>query len=249
MKRGTAVAVVVMAAGKGTRMKSDLPKVLHRIDGRTLVEHVLDTAGRISPQRTVVIVGHGRDQVRQVLDNYDVEFAVQDPPRGTGHAIMQAERPLSGFVGDVIVLSGDVPLLRSATLQELISTHRTAKAAATVASCDAPNPFGYGRIVRDETGEFVAIVEERDATDEQRKLTEINSGIYCFDARLLFTMLHQTTNDNAKGEYYLTDAIGLLRRAGERAQAAKVAEFSEARGINTPEELREAEKSYLAARR
>lgn len=240
------LAVIIMAAGKGTRMKSDLPKVLHEIAGKPLLTHVLNTAGELKPVRVVVIVGHGREQVEQTLDNTGVDVAVQDPPLGTGHAVMQAEMALTGFNGDVVILSGDVPLLTAESLKKLTDYHRAKQATITVASTKAPNPFGYGRIVRDEAGNFLRIVEHKDATETELKLDEINSGIYCVRCRALFSALHRTTNDNAKGEYYLTDVISILREDGKRVEAVEIADFTEVQGINTQEELKAAEKAFLA---
>jgi UDP-N-acetylglucosamine diphosphorylase/glucosamine-1-phosphate N-acetyltransferase len=193
-----------------------------------------------------VILGHGRDQVSDTIDNKKIKIAVQEPPQGTGHAVMQAEEALKGLNGEVVILSGDVPLLTSKSLQALVEFHREQQAALTVASARAPEPFGYGRIVRDDHGEFLKIVEEKDATDEIRKIDEINTGIYCVDCESLFSALHRTTNDNAKGEYYLTDIVAILRGDGKRVTAANLFDFAEVQGINTQEELRAAEAAYLA---
>jgi UDP-N-acetylglucosamine diphosphorylase/glucosamine-1-phosphate N-acetyltransferase len=240
------IAIIVMAAGKGTRMKSDLPKVLHEIAGKPMLLHVLETAGKLKPEKVVVILGHGRELVSQVIENAGVEIAVQDPPMGTGHAVMQAEAALNGFTGDVVILSGDVPLLSLGSLRRMVEYHRESKAGITVASTIAPNPFGYGRIVRDQQGRFLRIVEEKDATDKEREIDEINSGLYCVRCKSLFSALHRTRNDNAKGEYYLTDVISILREDGEAVEAVKIADFAEVQGINTQEDLIAAEKSFLA---
>jgi UDP-N-acetylglucosamine pyrophosphorylase len=242
------IAIIIMAAGKGTRMKSDLPKVLHEIAGKPMLLHVLETACRLEPERIVVVLGHGRDLVSQAIENTGVEIAIQDPPMGTGHAILQAEAALNGFKGDVVILSGDVPLLSPGSLQRLVKHHREAKAAITVASTVASKPFGYGKIVRDHQGRFLRIVEEKDATDKEREINEINSGIYCVRCEALFSALHRTRNDNVKGEYYLTDIISILREDGEAVEAAKIADFAEVQGINTQEDLNEAEKSFFRSR-
>jgi UDP-N-acetylglucosamine diphosphorylase/glucosamine-1-phosphate N-acetyltransferase len=235
-----------MAAGKGTRMKSDLPKVLHSVAGRTLVEHVVGTAHRIGAQRIVVIVGHGRELVCNVLQNAGVEFAVQDPPLGTGHAVMQAQSALNDFGGEVIVLSGDVPLLTAETLQRLLADHRTSHSAATVLTANAPDPNGYGRIVRESSGEFTEIVEEHEATPEIRNIHEINSGVYCFDSKRLFEGLQDIRDNNSKGEYYLTDVIGIMRNRGHLVKAVSIADFREIQGINTQDELKAAEAELLS---
>lgn len=240
------LAVIIMAAGKGTRMKSDLPKVMHEIAGEPLLTHVLRTASELNPVRVVVILGHGRERVSQIIDNEDINIVVQDPPLGTGHAVMQAEAALTGFNGDVVILSGDVPLLTAASLKRLTDYHRSKQAAITVASTKAPDPTGYGRIVRDVEGIFLRIVEHKDATAAELAINEINSGIYCVRCRALFSALHRTTNDNAKGEYYLTDVISILREDGKRVEAVEIADFTEVQGINTQAELRAAEAVFLA---
>jgi UDP-N-acetylglucosamine diphosphorylase/glucosamine-1-phosphate N-acetyltransferase len=242
------LAIVILAAGKGTRMNSDLPKVLHPLGGVPLIEHVLRASRPLKPARTVVIVGHRREEVLDQLRDSGVEFAVQEPQLGTGHAVQQAGPVLNGFRGSVIVLSGDVPMLRAKTLQKLLEAHQTAGAAATVLSTQAPNPTAYGRIIRDGEGRFLRIVEEREATAEEKTIHEINSGIYCFDSEELFSALRDVRADNSKGEYYLTDVIGLLRRQGLPVQAFDFADFNEVQGINTVVELASAERVMTSAR-
>ncbi|MFZ5434026.1 MAG: NTP transferase domain-containing protein [Calditrichota bacterium] len=231
------LAIVILAAGKGTRMESDLPKVLHRVNGKPLIEYVLDTAESLNPDRIVAIVGHQRDLVCKQLNNKELEFVIQEPQLGTGHAVQQAEPVLVDFDGEVIVLSGDVPLLRTDTLKKLQAVHRNVQANATVLSTTAHDPKAYGRIVRNDRGEFERIVEEREASDEERKITEINSGVYCFHSKTLFDALYSLKADNSKGEYYLTDVIATLKERGFRVQAVNIAEFYEVRGINTQAEL------------
>jgi UDP-N-acetylglucosamine diphosphorylase/glucosamine-1-phosphate N-acetyltransferase len=246
LEYGQVLAVIVLAAGKGTRMNSDLPKVLHKLSGTPLIHHVLDAAEQLGPDRTVVIVGHRRAEVVDSLTGRKTEFAVQDPQLGTGHAVQQAIPVLDGFAGEVIVLSGDVPLLRAKTLKLLLSNHRIAKATATVLSTVAPDPHAYGRIVRDSEGVFVNIVEEREATEQEKQIREINSGVYCFDAKPLFSALGQIRADNSKGEYYLTDVIAILRKHGNIVQAVDLADYREVRGINTVAELSDAEGTAQA---
>jgi bifunctional N-acetylglucosamine-1-phosphate-uridyltransferase/glucosamine-1-phosphate-acetyltransferase GlmU-like protein len=195
----------------------------------------------------VVIVGHRREEVLDQLRDSGVEFAVQEPQLGTGHAVQQAGPVLAGFHGAVIVLSGDVPMLRTATLRRLLEAHQSAKAAATVLSTQAPNPTAYGRILRDANGRFVGIVEEREASAEQQAIHEINSGIYCFDSEELFNALRDVRADNSKGEYYLTDVIGLLRGRGRLVQAFDFADYNEVQGINTVTELAQAERVLAVA--
>ena len=204
--------VVVLAAGQGTRMKSRLPKVLHEIAGRPLIEHVLATARSVSPATLTVIVGHGADDVRRRLSSWPgFEFALQEPQLGTAHALQQAEPLLAGRTGTLVLLSGDVPLLRPDTLRALIDTHRAAQAAATVVTAVVERPYGYGRIVR-TGGRLARIVEERDASAAERQIKEINGGIYAFDLATLFESLRGIASRNAQGEYYLTDLVAIYRR-------------------------------------
>lgn len=237
------LAVVVLAAGKGTRMESDLPKVLHPLWGIPLLAHVLKTAKALRPDRLIVVVGHGREIVRQQMAEEPVLWAVQDPQLGTGHAVQQAMPALEGFAGDVVVLSGDVPLLNSATLAQMMAEHRSKQAAVTVLSTTAPDPFGYGRIIRDEDGGFVRIVEHREATEPELRIMEVNSGVYCFTYKYLAESLADLKADNTKGEYYLTDVIAILWGRGLQVQAVNFAAFSEVRGINSIAELKAAEQA------
>lgn len=241
-------AVVIMAAGKGTRMNSDLPKVLHEIAGKPMILRVLDTAKELGASQKIVVVGHKRELVEAVVRGIADAAVVQDPPLGTGHAVLQAEEAVAPDCDNVLILSGDVPLLRDATLRELIDAHQTSGSDLTVLSTTAPNPFGYGRIIRDLDGVFTGIVEEKDATPEQRSISEINSGIYVVRREELFDALHKVTPNNAKGEYYLTDIVGIMSNYGKETQAVDCAEFSELQGINTVEELAAAEAAWLAQR-
>ena len=241
-------AVVIMAAGKGTRMNSDLPKVLHRIRDRPLIDHVLATARQLHPERLILIVGHNHERVMAAVTGTDVEFVVQEPQLGTGHAVMQVLPLLNNFAGEVVILSGDVPLLQATTLLRLIFEHRSQSADVTVLSTIAPDPSGYGRIIRNGRGKFIKIVEHRDATPDELCVREINSGIYCFNAKALFQALADLRPENAKGEYYLTDAVHILNIRGRVMQAVDIADFWEVCGINTMEELHSAEAA-LAQRK
>src|SRR4051794_5190033 len=203
--------VVILAAGKGTRMKSADPKVLHRAGGLRLIDHVLRAADALHPATTVVVVGHLADRVKDVLGKrLGLRFALQDPQLGTGHALLQAEPHLAGATGTVVLLSGDVPLLRPDTLAGLVRHHTDRGATATVVTARVPDPTGYGRIVRDN-GDIVAIVEEKDATAAERAIDEINSGIYAFELGPLFGALRSVGSANAQGEYYLPDLVGIYR--------------------------------------
>lgn len=231
--------VVVLAAGQGTRMKSRVPKVLHPLSGRPLIEHVLRTADAISPASVTLVVGHGGDLVQAVLGNRPlIGYAVQEQQLGTAHALQQAESVLAGRTGTLVLLSGDVPLLTPTTLRRLVEAHQAAKAAATVATAVVERPYGYGRIVR-TNGTISRIVEERDATPDVRQIREINSGIYAFDLEPLFEALRGIASQNAQGEYYLTDLIAIYRRRKLQVETLVVDDPQEIRGINSRTELAE----------
>ncbi|NTU52471.1 MAG: NTP transferase domain-containing protein [Chlorobiaceae bacterium] len=237
------LSIVIMAAGKGTRMNSDLPKVLHQANGKALVAYVIQKARKLDPDKIVLIIGHQADKVREATAGFPVSLAVQEPQLGTGHAIMQAEPFLHDFVGDIVILSGDAPLFTTRTLRELVAFHRSTRAVATVLTAELENPTGYGRIIRSKNGEEVLkIVEQKDATLSERAIKEINSGVYVFDSVDLFSALHSITNDNAQQEYYLTDVFGICFNKGKKVCAFKVRDPDEIRGINTPEQLSEAEE-------
>lgn len=233
------VHVVILAAGKGTRMKSALPKVLHQVGGEPMIEYVLATAASVAPTSMTVVVGHMAEGVRLALAHRkELMFAVQDPQLGTGHALLQAERHLNGRAGTLILLSGDVPLLTTETVRRLLDEHTRTAAAATVLTAELPDPFGYGRVIRAD-GRITAIVEERDATPEQRGIREINTGVYAFDLPPLFAALRMIASQNAQGEYYLPDLIGVYKLRNLRVETVMVNDADEIRGINSRRELAE----------
>jgi len=237
------LAIIVLAAGQGTRMKSRLPKVLHSISGRPLVGHVLTTASRLGAERIEVVVRHERDLVVEVLTAQypDAIIVDQDEIPGTGRAVQVALDALpADFTGDVLVLSGDVPLLEAETLQALVDAHRGAAAAATVLSALLDDPTGYGRVIRDATGAVARIVEQKDATAEEAAVSEINSGVYVFRAAALRTFLANVDQNNAQGEMYLTDVIGLLRDAQEVVAAEVAVDTAATFGVNDRVQLAEA---------
>ena len=244
----TSLAVVILAAGQGTRMRSALPKVLHRIGGRPLVGHVLDTARDLAPQRVLVVVRHERDQVAEAVLGVSPEVVVvdQDEIPGTGRAVEVALDQLDGFDGDVLVLSGDVPLLDADTLAALIEAHRTAAAAATLLSAIVDDPTGYGRVIRDADGGVDRIVEQKDATAEEAAAREINAGVYVFRATELRTELARVGTANAQGEKYLTDVIGLLRGDGLTVSATVAADVAVTLGVNDRAQLADAGKRLNA---
>jgi bifunctional UDP-N-acetylglucosamine pyrophosphorylase/glucosamine-1-phosphate N-acetyltransferase len=230
--------VVLLAAGKGTRMKSARPKVLHTLAGRALVDHVLRSVEPLGAVSKVLVVGHGADEVRAALaDRSDLEFVLQSPQLGTGHALLQAEPVLRGLTGTVLLVYADVPLLQSSTLSRLVATHLSAGAAATVLTTEVENPFGYGRMVRDASGRVARIVEERDATPEERAVKEINSGIYAFDLAPLFDAVRQLGTNNAQGEYYLTDLVAAYRGQNRVVETMRLDDAEELRGVNSRVDL------------
>ena len=229
--------VAVLAAGKGTRMRSSRPKVLHSAAGLPLIEHVLRTADTLGPRAVVIVVGHQAGQLQEALaKRLGLRFAVQEPQLGTGHALLQTEPALKGAKGTLLLLSGDVPLLRRETLQRLVRTHEECSAAATVLTAVVQNPDGYGRIVR-ESGRVVAIVEHKDASPHERTITEINSGVYAFDLAPLFSALRSIGSSNAQNEYYLPDLVRIYRSRGLPVETVTVDGADEILGVNSRKEL------------
>ncbi|MEU3791809.1 bifunctional UDP-N-acetylglucosamine diphosphorylase/glucosamine-1-phosphate N-acetyltransferase GlmU [Streptomyces fructofermentans] len=247
MSANRPAAVVVLAAGEGTRMKSATPKVLHDICGRSLVGHVLAAARELEPEHLVVVVGHAREQVTAHLAETapGVRTAVQAEQNGTGHAVRMALEELGGVVdGTVVVVCGDTPLLGGATLRSLAATHSGDGNAVTVLTAEVPDATGYGRIVRDDvSGAVTAIVEHKDASESQRAIREINSGVFAFDGQLLADALGKVRTDNSQGEEYLTDVLGILREAGHRVGACVAGDHREIAGINNRVQLAEARRS------
>lgn len=240
------IHAVVLAAGQGTRMKSKLYKVLHPVCGKPMVQHVVDTLASMRVEDVIVVVGHGADAVRSTLGER-VTYALQKEQLGTAHAVQQAVPFLQAKEGTTFILYGDVPLLSEETLTALLHYHEEQQAAATVLTAVVPDPTGYGRIVRSETGEVLRIVEHKDATPSERAIREINTGIYCFDNQKLLKALAQVKNDNAQGEYYVTDCIGILRQAGEKVAAFEAVDPDETMGVNDRAQLAEAE-AYMRRR-
>ncbi|MGI6029987.1 MAG: bifunctional UDP-N-acetylglucosamine diphosphorylase/glucosamine-1-phosphate N-acetyltransferase GlmU [Eubacteriales bacterium] len=231
---------IILAAGKGTRMKSNDPKVLCQLLFKPLVGWVMDASRKAGMEDLCVVTGHGRQQVMQALEG-QCEFAVQEQQLGTGHAVMQCREFLRRHQGDtVVILSGDTPLIEAKTLAELCRQHEEQQASATVLAGRLDNPFGYGRILRDEQGNVTGIVEQKDATPAQQQVKEINSGIYAFQAEELLQTLDLLTNDNAQGEYYLTDTIGILVSQGKRVRAMVCEDSQQIMGINDRAQLYEA---------
>lgn len=236
---------IVLAAGQGKRMKSKLYKVLHKVCGKPMVGHVVTALKNINTSRTVVIVGHGAEAVQSYLGD-QVEYALQAQQLGTGHAVLQAKDLLGGEEGLTIVICGDTPLVSEETLQGLIRLHQEKGAAATILTAEVDAPFGYGRIIRDDRGFVAKIVEEKDCSEEQRLVKEVNTGTYCFDNKKLFEALAQVKNDNAQSEYYLTDVIGILTSQGGIVEGYVMKEAIESIGVNDRLALSEAEQAMRA---
>lgn len=241
------VDVLIMAAGLGTRMKSNRVKVLHKLDGRPIISHVCKTALALAPKKVCVIVGHQADDVRTAIENdfgsakEQLEFVHQREQRGTGDAVLAAQHNLAGANRTVLVLSGDVPLVRLQTLAKLIEAHNAARAACTILSVRLENPTGYGRIIRSDAGGFAKIVEQKDAAEDERQVREINAGIYCFESAKLIAALDRIKPENKQGEYYLTDVPAILSSDGDVVAIYQHNDSREVSGINTRAELAEFE--------
>ena len=234
------LTAVILAAGKGTRMKSKLPKVLHKVGGHPMLEHVMDAAEAAGCRDNVVVIGHGAELVRELVGSR-ARIALQAEQLGTGHAVLQAADTLQDFTGTVMILCGDTPLLEAAELQKFYEEHVKSGAAATVMSAMMEDPFGYGRILRDANGDVAGIVEQKDATEEQKRIKEINTGNYCVEAPLLFEVLKTLGNNNAQGEYYLTDVLAKLRGMGRKVGGMVTADSEMIMGVNSRRQLAEAE--------
>lgn len=233
---------LVLAAGQGTRMKSKLSKVMHPICGKPMIGHIMDTLEQLGTDRTVVIIGHDSQTVKDYIGER-ASFALQAERLGTGHAVMQAEQLLKDEEGITIVLCGDTPLIQASSLQHLLNIHQQSGAAGTILTAHLDDPFGYGRIVRDSEGHVARIVEEKDCSTEEAHIQEINTGTFCFDNRKLFAALKQVNNDNVQQEYYLTDVIGILQEQGDIIQAHCLDDERESIGINDRIMLAEAERT------
>ena len=234
---------LVLAAGKGTRMKSELPKVLHKVNGIPMIKKILDELNKLKTVENILVLGHKKEMVLEELG--DVSHVLQEEQLGTGHAVMMAKEKLKGFKGTLLVTCGDTPLLRAETLKELCGKHTAAGASTTVLTSVLETPFGYGRIVKDG-GSVRAIVEEKEATDEVKSIKEVNAGVYCFDSEKLFHALDKIKNDNEKGEYYLTDVIKIQVENGEKIESYILEDNNEILGVNSKAQLAEASEVLRA---
>lgn len=238
---------VILAAGKGTRMKSDLAKVLHVINGKPLLHYSLAAAREAGAEKIVAVIGHQADKVREEFSGSGCLFVDQNPQLGTGHAVLQAKNVLADYQGLTVILCGDVPLLKASTIRSLVENHVAANAVVSVLTTIPPPPHAYGRIVKDGRGNVLKIVEHKDATEEEKKIGEINTGIYCVNTKFLFSALGKITNNNQQREYYLTDIVEIAVREGRKIKSFIASDYVEVMGINTLEELARAEKYLLVS--
>jgi bifunctional UDP-N-acetylglucosamine pyrophosphorylase / glucosamine-1-phosphate N-acetyltransferase len=233
---------IILAAGQGTRMKSKLYKVLHPVCGKPMVQHVVDQISKLHIDEIVTIIGHGAEKVKAQLGNQS-QYMLQEEQLGTAHAVMQAKGMLAGKEGVTIVVCGDTPLIRAETMEALFQQHLDTGAKATILTASTIDPTGYGRIIRDEQGNVKRIVEHKDASEEERKVTEINTGTYCFDNLALFEALELVSNDNVQGEYYLPDVVEIFKKRGEIVTAYQIGDFDETLGVNDRIALSQAENT------
>ena len=231
---------LILAAGKGTRMKSELPKVIHEVNGIPMISKIIKVLEILKPEENILILGHKKEEVLKVVGE-NADYVVQTEQLGTGHAVLQAKDKLKDYDGDVMILCGDTPLLREETLKELYKFHKDTDSVTTILTSIYDNPFGYGRIVK-ENGLVKAIVEEKEADAEIKKIKEVNAGVYCFKGRELFEALSKITNNNEKGEYYLTDVIGIQDGEGKQVQSYVLSDNIEILGVNSKVELAQASK-------
>lgn len=248
MPQPAPLTVLILSAGKGTRMKSARAKVLHEVFHVPMIHHVLHAVLPLEPSRTIVIVGHQQDEVRKVLQDFPVEFVTQENQLGTGHAVLATERVLAGVEGPVMIVCGDTPLIRTGTLQEMHRQHLDRQAALTLMTTELDNPTNYGRILDDGKGGISGIIEEKDASPEQKAIREINAGIYCVDKKFLFQTLHQVGTDNSQGEMYLTDIVALAVAAGHRVERFVTSAAQDVLGVNSRVELAAAHREIQQRR-
>ena len=231
---------LILAAGKGTRMKSDMPKVIHKVNGIPMITKIIDTLSGLNPEENILILGHKKEEVLKVVGE-NCDYVLQTEQLGTGHAVIQAKEKFKGYDGDVMILCGDTPLLRESTLKSLYDYHKESGAVTTILTSIYENPFGYGRIVK-EDGLVKAIVEEKEASEEIKKIKEVNAGVYCFNSKELFKALDKIDNNNEKGEYYLTDVIGIQVSENKKVQSFILEDKMEILGVNSKVELAQAGK-------
>jgi len=238
------LAVIILAAGKGTRMDSDLPKVLHPIGNLPMITRVVRTAQALQADRIIPVLGYKHELVQSALKNEPIECVLQLEQLGTAHAVLQCRDVLQNFNGNILILYGDVPLIKVKTLEKFLFIHSETDAQSTILTTDLPDPTGYGRIIRNHDYSLMKIVEEKDATDEERQVVEINSGIYIFDAFTLFRLLPSVGNNNKQNEYYLPDVLNLIIHEKGKVAIDKIKNYVEIQGVNNIEQLDEVNEFY-----
>ena len=231
------LSIIILAAGKGTRMKSDIPKVLHTINDKAMIDKVIETANLLNPEKIVLVIGYKYELLESHLKDSNIKFAYQINQKGTGHAVSKTEPLFQNYKGDILILSGDVPLLSLSTLKKLYSHHKNNNASATILTADLDNPDGYGRIIRDKNSNLKKIIEHKDASLIERKITEINSGIYIFNSEILFSELPNINNKNIQGEYYLPDVLLHIIKQNKKVSLLKTKKYYEIQGVNNMEQL------------
>ena len=248
-KKRRKVSAIILAAGKGKRMMSDTAKVLHPLCGRPMLAYSVDLARKLNIEKIVVVIGHQADLVRQSFRNEGLIFVEQFEQLGTGHAVLQASNVFAGYDGTVLILCGDVPLLRPTTVRALLEFHFLEQSVVTVMTTVLDNPSGYGRIIKESgKGEILRIVEEKDASSGEKKVREINTGIYCVESSFLFRAVSDIGNENIQKEYYLTDIVGIASQKGFRTRSFMTADSFEVMGINTPDDFMKASRLMIECR-
>ena len=240
------LATIILAAGKGVRMKSDKPKVVFEFAGKPMIKRVVETAQKIESDIITIVVGYKKDMIIDIIPKTEkIKFIEQKEQNGTGHAVMVTENVFKDFDGNIFILCGDVPLLRAETLQKMLTKHKETNAACTVLTAIMDDALKYGRIIRKKNGNVLKIIEFKDATENEKLIKEINTGIYCFDAKNLFSALQKVTNNNQQKEYYLTDTLEILNNDNKLVTSVLLDDMIEASGVNSKEQLNNLEKEYF----